>query len=514
MENLCEKAVIFTRQHTKALILNAFICIVCYGHLVFSQNIGIDTETAISHSVSVMHWETLGRYGLVGIKYLLGFSQYNPYMEGVLFLGSFIVLGGTAAFFCWILSRGNEDYPYGWFMVLFSVCPVWMTQFYFSLQRAEVVLAMLCAVISAMALCAKIFFQYRGIWLYVVYIFFGVCSICSYQGCAALYIGFLIMAYLLDFFWQQNQEWKYFIKNILLLAAGFLILYIVNSIIIAVFFHTDGYLTEQVKWGQMPLIENLYNIAGHVFSTFVWIRPGRISAYPLAFLCVCSLFFKYRGTNKGMLFLGLAGLLAVPFLMSIYLGAAAKTRTQFAQPLVSAFGCMLYWGICTPAKAGNKTWRGWAGRFGAVLFLWCCASTVFRLQYTDDVRYRQDVTLAQEIADRLYSIEGAEELPVIFIGKREAPLNASSLDTDMFGASFFTWDWTEEDQTGSTARIVGLMNALGIHAEYGGKFADRALKDAEGMTCYPCDGSILVKDKYTVIKLSEISRNHLEVAVQ
>ncbi len=129
MENLYKDAKEFLGLHKLALFVNACVCVICYGHLVFSQNVGIDTEHVINYPGVTMQWDGIGRQGLLYTKRLFGVMEYNPYLEGVLFLAGFILLGSVIMFLCWRISGRDDKYPYGWFAVLFSTCPVWMIQF-------------------------------------------------------------------------------------------------------------------------------------------------------------------------------------------------------------------------------------------------------------------------------------------------------------------------------------------------------------------------------------------------
>lgn len=175
MENLYKDAKEFLGLHKLALFVNACVCVICYGHLVFSQNVGIDTEHVINYPGVTMQWDGIGRQGLLYTKRLFGVMEYNPYLEGVLFLAGFILLGSVIMFLCWRISGRDDKYPYGWFAVLFSTCPVWMIQFYFSLQRAEVVMGMLYGVISVFCLCEMLFLGQRRVYWFLLYLFFGVC---------------------------------------------------------------------------------------------------------------------------------------------------------------------------------------------------------------------------------------------------------------------------------------------------------------------------------------------------
>jgi hypothetical protein len=133
---------------------------------------------------------------------------------------------------------------------------------------------------------------------------------------------------------------------------------------------------------------------------------------------------------------------------------------------------------------------------------------VFRLQYTADVSYQEDVRVVCEIAKEIRQTEGAEGMPVIFVGKYKAKLNRAAVPMDMYGESLLGWGSTKEDPTGATGRIISLMDALGINMESGvPPFGKEAVLAAESMEPYPNQGYISVQDGYVVVNLSMLEYN-------
>ncbi len=506
MENLYKDAKEFLGLHKLALFVNACVCVICYGHLVFSQNVGIDTEHVINYPGVTMQWDGIGRQGLLYTKRLFGVMEYNPYLEGVLFLAGFILLGSVIMFLCWRISGRDDKYPYGWFAVLFSTCPVWMIQFYFSLQRAEVVMGMLYGVISVFCLCEMLFLGQRRVYWFLLYLFFGVWCLASYQSCALLYISLCITCYLLDFFRDTQREWKVYAKHILGLLIGFALVYAAYNLMIRFTLINSYYLDAQVKWGKYPAAQSFSLILDHVKCMLNWHMTSDVSAFPLGCICVVILFGVYvlkKRTNFVMLFLGLFGLMLSPFLFSIYIGDKAIARTQFAQPLACAAVCMLFWGFCKKSSDRKLVFARWGSMAAAAAIVWICMSLILNMQYTEDLRYREDAIVAQTIATDLGRIEEAEGMPVIFVGERKAKLNQAAKPTDIYGYSFFQWDHSLGNPTGATWRVVGFMKTLGIDVEAESKYRNKAVKAAEDMPCYPQEGYIKVKENYVVIKMSD-----------
>ena len=507
---------VFWASHKKCMVLNGMFILLCYAHMAFSDNIGVDTEILLSNEPAMLDsWIGIGRQGLVLTKYLFGLAPYNPYFAGVLFLAAFTALGASIAFFCWVAGGKNDLYPYWMFLLLFSTCPVWMPQFYFALQRTEVVFGLIYAVVSAFSLCQMVFYGKKKVSRVLVYLFFGIWSFCSYQGCVMFYIGLCIIFFLMDFIrLSRGREWRVYAALILKLMGGFLLVYCLNMAITNLFFGQGQYLQEQVGWGRIEPMESLRKIASHVYHITTNIEVGQISAFPLSCICTAIVFIHFcrkkemEKSLKAVLLIALAGLLITPFLLTIYLGDLPVARSQFVLQLIAAFSCMFACGIWR-AKGGTKEeWfqRGAVG-FSAV-FIWLSLGMVFRLQYTADVSYQEDVRVVCEIAKEIRQTEGAEGMPVIFVGKYKAKLNRAAVPMDMYGESLLGWGSTKEDPTGATGRIISLMDALGINMESGvPPFGKEAVLAAESMEPYPNQGYISVQDGYVVVNLSMLEYN-------
>lgn len=503
----------FAKIHRKGLFVNAVMVCICYLHMVFSQNVGVDTERMIMDAGPLLDsWKAIGRQGLVLSKAVWMPGGYNPYFAGIVFLAGFMLLGSLLAYLCWTMNGRDDRYPYGLFMVLFSVCPVWMPQFYFALQRMEVVLGLLYATLSVFALGRMVFNREYKICLAVTYLAFGVWSFCSYQGCVAFYIGLCIMIFLMDFVRSyQEKPWNVYALAILKLIGGFAAVYLVNAIITRVFFGQGQYLTGQILWGNAPVSDIIRNILRHVKNVLLWEGASHRSVYPVVCIClaiVCLAFCMKKHIKKSVkfvFFLALAGLLATPFLLTVYMGNAPVVRSQFALQLVSAFGCMFAYGICKKEGGKRYLWARRAMMAVSVAVIWFSVSTVARLQYTDDVRYQEDVRVASEIARDIQRTEGTKDLRVIFVGGYGARLNSAAEGNDMYGVSMLGWDYTPANPIGSTARVIDFMHTLGIEVNGTLDHQEEAVELAKEMDHYPNPGYISVQDDYVIVKLSDIN---------
>lgn len=525
----------FIKVHRKSVILNIVIVCVCYIHMAFSMNMGIDTEDMINQEGYIFDaWEGIGRQGLVLTRKLLGLTPYNPYFEGVIFLAAFSGLGILTAFFCWLSAGKNDIYPYGLFLVLFSTCPVWMEQFYFALQRAEVVLALIFTVISILCYNQFVFYKKRNPCLFFVYLVTGVWSFCSYQGCVAFYIGLCVIFVLMDFTGHYREKmWQDYGKMILKLTGGFLLIFVTNTVITRLFFGGGQYLQEQIGWGSLGVFEVVCRIGYHAAHTLFCLKTEYFSVYPLACICLVGVFIGFcrkkdvKKPVKVLLFLILAGLLLTPFLLTICMGNVPVSRSQFALQLISAFALMFACGIWRMKGREKKKYQIMRRGVAAVSIaaVWCCLGAVFRLQYTDDLRYREDLRVAETIEQDLRHTKGAEGLPVIFVGGYTSRLNngasrgtctlcslltryTSVLDDvphrkEVYGSSFLGWDYKPENPTGAARRIVGFMKTMGMEVEGAYDKTQEALLVSQGMESYPAQGYISVQEGFVVVKISE-----------
>lgn len=506
---------LFVKTHKNALAINAIVVCICYLHMVFSQNVGIDTERIIVAEGPLLDsWKDVGRQGLLLSKMLGMPGGYNPYLSGMIFLLGFILLGALVAFLCWIVSGRDDRYPYGLFLALFSVCPVWMPQFYFALQRAEVVLGMVYAVISVFALsqliygkCGKGGMVIRA----VLGLASGVWSFCTYQGCVAFYIGLCIIVFLMDFAKTcQEKQWREYVWAILGLIGGFAAVYIVNMAITKMFFGQGQYLQGQIVWGQASVSEIIHNILRHVKHVLFWENAVYRSVYPLMCVCLAIVWIvfclkrEFKISVKIVFTLALGGLLLTPFLLTIYMGNEPAVRSQFALQLIAAFGCMFAYGIWRRQEARQYLWARRTLLAVCVVAAWLSVATDLRLLYTDDVRYQEDVRVAGQIAHDIQRIKEADNLPIICVGRYEARLNEKAEREDMYGVSFLSWDYTPAFPVGATGRVVGIMNTMGIDIAGTLEYQEEAIELSKEMEHYPTDGYISVRDNYVIVKLSDI----------
>ena len=66
----------YIKKHYRLILMSVFAALVCFGYQAFNSNIRIDTEELINHPGSTLGWLTIGRFGLVLLKRMLGSSRF------------------------------------------------------------------------------------------------------------------------------------------------------------------------------------------------------------------------------------------------------------------------------------------------------------------------------------------------------------------------------------------------------------------------------------------------------
>lgn len=524
----------YVREHWKLILLSIMAAVVCYGFLVFNDNIRIDTEELLNNPGTSLGWLTIGRFGLVFLKKVLGLVVHSVTKSGVLFF-VFFLLGVHLLTFAIYRFSGRREYPYWIFVLLYSTSNIWAYQIYFSVQQAEVACAMFLLVVAAvMSVHACLTAEYKMRWLWLVpSTVLIVLGLGAYQALASYYIAICILLFVVlldaweragigtDEMWQRRWN-RRMIGGIAILIGQFAAAYLIYSLIANRWFMaTADYMGDQMGWGKYPLIDCVKNVLRTAKNVIVGIGPRNFSFYAIAVLLVAALVYalcrQERGERKTTSFylriLALLGLLAVPFLMTIYMGEMLVTRSQFALPVVSAFLGMY-------AIAGlREFWRADDRQRKEIPYLLCRVAVVLvlviqcgynlRLAYTDEMRMNADVQKTQLLVEQLKAANDGEvpDVPIVFVGYQEAELPVWCRRTEMYGWSYYGWDYSEANPTGATHRIVGFVQAYTgeqLSENATSEQKEQAVELAEGMEDFPAEDSVRVTRNLVVVRLSEV----------
>lgn len=536
----------YMRKYGKWILVSVIAAIICYGFLVFSGNIRIDTEELINHPGSKLGWLTIGRFGLAFLKDVLGLGTHNAVKSGLLFFVFFLLGANLLTFSIWRFSQ-KRDYPYWIFLLLYVTSNIWSYQIYFSVQQAEVACAMFLLIVAA--ICAmQACFEKRGVarvWRLLVAMALLVLGLGAYQAMAVYYVAVCLVLFLA---WMDGHEAglpgliepdvktgtgavkKEFNRRVISGIAGLLVTfglaYVSYSMIAKTWFMaTADYMGDQMGWGKYPVLDCIKNILRTVKNLVLGNGPRNFSFYTFGVLFVIIFVIaEWRRRSRdgirpdlqvGLKILALVGLAVSPFLMTIYMGEMLVTRSQFALPVAAAFLGMYAVDGLRRLESGHekqKTIR-WVKRISTMLILLTVAAqTGYNLQmaYTDHVRYEQDVQKSEQLVTMLEETGDTRvwDKPILFVGYQKPELDAWCGRTEMYGWSFYEWDYSVDNPTGTTHRIAGFLKAymdIEIQENATEQMKQEAVKTAEGMPVFPDAGSVLLTEDYVVVKLSEVT---------
>lgn len=539
----------YAKKYGKLILMSVVAAVVCYGFLVFSTNIRIDTEELINHLGTKLGWLTIGRFGLAFLKDALGLGAHNVVKSGILFFVFFLLGVNLLCYAIWHFS-GKRDYPYWVFLLLYVTSNIWSYQIYFSVQQAEVACAMFLLVVAA--ICSmQACFEKKGIasvWRMLVALALLVLGFGAYQALAVYYVAVCLVLFLA---WMEGHTIetdaavaddsgllvkKKYQHRTFAGVAGLLVTfgaaYVIYSVIARKWFMaTSDYMGDQMGWGKYAVIDCVKNVLRTVKNLVLGIGPRNFSFYTagvlLVGILVITVWQRRRKSGRkpdlqvGLKILALIGLAVSPFLMTLYMGEMLVTRSQFALPVAASFLGM--YGIdglrrladCADAKAERERqmmrFLMKAGMVCVALAIAWQSAYNLRLAYTDNLRFASDAAKTEQLLEKLQEANDGEmpTQPVVFVGYQEAELPDWCRRTEMYGWSFYGWDYSEENPTGPTHRILGFVQAYtGVELNENANEEQKqlALELADALSDFPSDDSIAVTDEVVVVRLSEICR--------
>lgn len=513
---------------------------------------GIDTENIIAGPEGMYQsWLSIGRQGLVFTKYLLGNRIFNPFLASGLSLT--LLLAACAAAF-WLGEeltgrregfRGESLLTFLFGMAVLSH-PIVTEQLYFSLQSLELAFALL-----ALELCLLLAHRWaseKDVLCLILCALLLLLPFSSYQAMVPLFIAAAATAVFLRSLRDSAPSVSVQLAYTLRMAAAFLIGFLLNQLVTALFFTSSSYLADQFSWRRLGFLAALRKPLAHVrdvytgYGTYYFAEYG-ILCVVLAVVLIRSIFSgrpklisDCRGTSENIphsspekpgapsakkknrlwqLFL-LAAFYAAPFYMSVLLGERPVIRAQLVLPFSTGVTACLCAGLLLrkrtvpPAGKAAILLHRTGTLLLAVLILaavWHQAAVTDRLYYTDSLRAQGDYTLACRLQDDIRKCTGDVDYngTVVFLGRREAVRNASCVQGDVMGQSLFSWDTDAEPRYYySNGRIHSFLQSLGVlWKSPDPEQIQTAAEYMDSMTCYPEEGSILLHDDMVIVKLSE-----------
>lgn len=497
----------YFRKDKKSIGIAGAFLLVAYGIKVFQIMFSHDTEAIISVPESLYEsWLTMGRYGLVFIKKLLGIYTFNPYLASILMFLTMLGIVVVWGYLFYVLNEERYDSRVSWiFSVAFLTTPMMAEQISFLLQAFEVCLAILLLGIVLLMVWQAILTEHHLWFLPSVILTVIVFSV--YQTMVPLFITGAAACFLIHYQNREKSWWPVLLKMVMVFCVGFLAYEIINKIIMtALGISTTSYISEQMVWGTVPFSEVAENIVNHIWRSL----SGQGFYYSAAFgiatvLALVYLVVRIKRKEKEYYLLVIATVVFVmtPFLMTFLMGQEPKMRTQLGQGFVTGF--YFQYGASGFLARSKKVSRFLSFSILALsLILGFQQSTKLAdMFYTEYIQYQEDVNLALKISNRIDMLDLGEspQEPVVFIGARSPKLNRSGIrEMENLGHSFFEWSFT----TGYGSFIMrNFMASLGyIYQAPSEEQIKTAEEVALNMGIWPASDSVQVTDGVIVVRLS------------
>ena len=415
------------------------------------------------------------------------------------------------------------------FAVVFISHQVWTEQVYFVLQSAE------CLFIVLLSPIAVYYLFYGSAKSSIKEIGFGFLLTVF---CTSVYQGVLILIYcgifalFVLFKEHTNLESKAYtrlcITLLVLMFASAGAYFAANKIVqLALHVRQSDYLVNQLGNDQNSALFTVVNLGVYVYKlVFAHCPPiahiaepimaktartgwkaveeirttslmSNILLFPAVILFVMQIL---RNTKKSFLYVAAAFcVLLCVFALPIAGGGDAPLRSQYVLPFAIAF-VLLY----AASKMNGKVYQ-----ICIILFALCGARQTLvcsMLNYSDVMRYKADVRLSEEIAERIHSIGVSPEIPVFFYGVHHPQFSGNYIKGETCACSPFEWAGAD-DTVDSTYRGVAFMKTQGYN--FSAVKADdealiqRAREAAETMADFPLPNSVKNMGDVVVVRFSE-----------
>lgn len=484
VKNAEDSVLFFLKQNKKCVMLLAVFTVLFSLQKVTVYNIGYDTdEFLVNPSGTFYHWLAIDRYTLVLLKNIFPFLNGNLYVLNILTYINFFLFALTFLYFLNMDVRDNDWKKNSACGALLISSPIFLEQFYFTLQSAEFSFALFvmafCFVLTYKLLRTKkisILF-----WLIPLLVFcYGI-----YQAFLNLYIaGALICLYKLN-----EEKGTQNIKRISVVAG----IWIISSIIyisISTFvkyaanISESEYLADKVRWLSTPFFEVCFMVVSMLGRVFLGRGHVLNLSYAICFAFLICYFIKLKHKVSWRVFLLLC-LLVSPFLLNIATGSDLLIRSLITLPVFCVFVYFEFYQSNRQAK------------YIICLVLISQIINSQALLYADNVRYENDLTVSKKI----YQDCGADKnTPIVFVGIERTEENVFSIKGQVMGCSFFEWG---NGGNVDEMRIYCLMKCnqmpFALPTEEQVEYTDNIKSDAE----YPNEGYVVEYNGCYYVNLGE-----------
>ncbi len=505
---------LFLGKHMYIILATMFLSFLCFWHMAFTMNIGVDTEWSIAGNyLKELHMD-VGRFGLYYSEMLINAWHFSPYINGVMFFALF-----TAAAVLWlfVMYRINRQIRFlVLFPMLFLTNPLWITQFYFTLQAGSIALAFFLQGLSFLLLFDVLLSDREKpakIIEMLISVFCAFYAIGTYQSFPGLHIveGAACLLLLMDTLkGDQDEKHALFWKSAVIVVSHFLLSYLLYIILCKIMhWGSSSYLS--ISWGKEAASDIIINL----LRDFWYVLAGKgdyvgwamaASLVLIFLLAIYILFGKYSAPLKFDYMLLLGGNVIASVLLNIVIGSVPADRARM--PLFFSIAFLGMYSVSRFSQVFKARFKKCIIFPFLFVFFVSAYLQMHRLQvyvYTMDICNAQQYQLGVDIIRHIEAVDGKDDGTVAVIGKWDAPLNPSCIQSGLIGQSSFSWDYNPEKPASATRRSTGYLNAaFGKH--YSSKLSKKqkklAIETAASMPDYPREGYVRNVDGLIVVKLS------------
>ncbi|MCI6520374.1 glucosyltransferase domain-containing protein [bacterium] len=519
-------------QRFATIFIASFLTILCYSKYMFNTYFYQDTGPVILNQGTTYNWLSIGRFGLVLVRRLLGTVNANPYYTAVLFIlfsvtnaivWSFLVqkcVGGK-------FSNATLTIFYG----LFITYPALSEQFYFQFQSCEIMLGYILVGISLIFLFIHIN-QKKGTF-FIASVLVATLAFSIYQSFVNVYITACLGCFALCLIADIRKPLKKLFTEIgynLLHFCLALILYGLLNAVFSTYGTESDYFSSRVSLSISAIInrilvdgpsffERLFFGDGVFFLSTLAIASAAMAISLVFFYVTIFLNNKICASNTqlyinlGILLFVCATLVISPLLLSLIIGLY-EARIQLAVPISVAYLFLLALWLLQHVHFPRV--RILPLLLGGVSLV-CVArqtNSLMRIFYTYDIINENATIQATQISydlDRFIAENG--DLPVAFIGSMEAKVNAACCA--LVPSYFFNSPLMQNEKI-SPAYFYGSAWLTDYYKYYGITYqfpTDTQIHDAAlyavDMPIWPSTDSIQVVDGVIIVKIGPVDESLL-----
>ena len=491
------KLLAYFKEHSAFLLSLWIIAILVYGFELFHFNLSIDDEDRAYLENVPTAFIAVGRWGMYLLNYLL--LPYTPVPIIPLALALFcMILAIVLILQSWHPDVGTEHYLAGALALSFPTLPYIMA---FSAVNYGIGVGLL-----SIAYGFRLFLIKRPLPLIGATLFFTF-AIAIYQSLLLVLFSIFVVWLISNSLSNDTYKLKPLLRDtwlFCLIVLGAAIIYAVFNKFFLYLFHVKMiYITTFVRLNQ--LFEDPLTILLRTGKQAAAAYLGHAQYYintlhSLKLLSIFSFLFVFWAiikhnrpfAEKAVLVLLLLIVLFLPFTLHLMNSGLMPTRSLLSLP-VALVGLTFLAFKVAPAFVRSTM------ILLSVFVIFQFSVIANRHFNATNIALEADRELAGNILERFHNLRATANTPIVYlevVGVPDWPKNQLTLQDDIFGASFFTWD------QGNPVRVIAFLRSLGLPslAVVPRDRQSELVPIARQLPNWPNDGSVALIDDVLVIK--------------